>query len=155
LQYRMETTPARSEDRPTRPPCQDSRRSGGCSEQALDPHLHQHLRLSAWRPRRKDHCQPPGARDPSPTLSPAFPAPHYFTTTVPVWAWAFTPEMCTVYRYVPGLSNRTWPPPWPTLNRTASFPSNETCAWPPPVALMNAISSPTFTSTESGLLSSR
>ena len=33
----------------------------------------------------------------------------YFTTTEPVWACVFVPEMCTEYSYVPGLSNFTRP----------------------------------------------
>jgi hypothetical protein len=40
--------------------------------------------------------------------------PRYFTTIVPVWAWLFTPEMCTVYSYVPAFSNFTFPSLPPT-----------------------------------------
>ena len=39
--------------------------------------------------------------------------PVYFTTTVPVCEWLLPAVTCTVYSYVPSLSNLTLAPPLP------------------------------------------
>src|SRR5262245_52767079 len=68
-------------------------------EQVLHGDLDEWLRRDPRHPSSKAQrsCHHPNAYDAFHSSLRAPLEPHYFTMTVPVCAWAFTPEMCTAY----------------------------------------------------------